>query len=112
MAALLRAMQRQAVDALGKRAVDAVLDAGAAALIAKRHGSRTGQTESIIEPLEQQLATVTDDVATIKCGLDNSPSNAPKLWSHRYTLTSAVLGFHWLQLPTKTRLGTRPPTCY
>jgi hypothetical protein len=80
--------------------VNAVLDTGAAALIAKRHGSRTGQTESIIEPLEQQHTTVTDDVATIKCGLDNSPSNAPKLngligtlWHRR---SSVFIGFSYL----------------
>jgi hypothetical protein len=77
---------------LGKQAVNAVLDAGVAALIAKRHRSCKVQTKSIIELLEQQHTTVTHDVATIKCGLDNLPSNAPKL--------NGLIGTLWLRRPS------------
>jgi hypothetical protein len=78
----------------------AVLDAGATAFIAKGQGGSTGQTKSVIYLLEQQHTTVTDDVATIKCGLDNAPPNPSKLngligtlW-HRWS--SVFIGFSYL----------------
>jgi len=63
----------QAVNAPGKKAVNAVLHAGTAAFIAKRQGSGTGQTESVIDLLEQQHTAVTDEVAAIERRLGTSP---------------------------------------
>jgi hypothetical protein len=80
--------------------MNTVLNAGAAAIIAKRLGSGTSQSESVIDLLEQQDTTVADDVATIKCGLDNAPPNAPKLNSLIGTLwhrrSSVFIGFSYL----------------
>jgi hypothetical protein len=42
-------------------------------------GRRASQTETLVDLLEQQHAAVADDVATIKCGLDDAPSNPSKL---------------------------------
>jgi uncharacterized protein involved in exopolysaccharide biosynthesis len=85
---------------LGEKTVNAVLNAGAAAFIAKRLRSGMSQSESVIDLLEQQDTTVADDVATIKCRLDNAPSNAPKLngligtlWHRR---SSVFIGFSYL----------------
>jgi serine kinase of HPr protein (carbohydrate metabolism regulator) len=59
--------------------VNAVLRAGATALMAKRQGSGTGQTDSVVDLLEQRHTAVTDDATAIECRLDNAPSSAPKL---------------------------------
>ncbi len=59
-----------------------------------------GQTEAVIDLLEQQHPAVADDVAAIECGLYNAPSNAPKfngliatLWHRR---CSVFIGFSCL----------------
>jgi hypothetical protein len=80
--------------------VNAVLNTGAAAFIAKRLGSGMRQSESVINLLEQQDTTVADDVATIKCGLDHASPNASKLNSLIGTLwhrrSSVFIGFRYL----------------
>ena len=107
----VRPAQTQTVDALRQQAAQVVLDTGHATLVAQRQSSRAGQTKTLIDPLEQQHAALTDDVTAIECGLDYTPSNPSKfdgpigtLW-HRQS--SVSIGG---EIPMKTRLGTRLPT--
>lgn len=77
-----------------------MLDAGAAALVAERMGRRADQTEPFIDSLEQQDAAVTDDVAAIECGLDDTPAHTSEfnyligtLWHRR---SSVFIGVRYL----------------
>lgn len=105
------AIERSAQDALGQQAVHAVLDAGAAALVAERQGSCAGQSKTFIDLLEQQHAAITDDVATVECGLDDTPANTSKFDSLIGTLwhrqSSVAIGG---QIPMTTGSATRLPT--
>ena len=96
----VRPAQAQAVDALRQQAVHAVLDAGAAAPITERKRRCAAQAQPFIDLLEQQHATVADDVATVECGLDNTSANAAKLNSLIGTLwhrrSSVFIGVRYL----------------
>jgi hypothetical protein len=69
----------QAVDALCQQAVNAVPDAGAAALVAQCQSGGAGQTQAPVDLLEQQHATIANDVATVECSLHHALSNPSKL---------------------------------
>ena len=64
-----------------------------------------------IDLLEQQHAAVADDVATVECGLDDTPANPPKLNGLISTLwhrqSSVDIGG---QIPMTTGSATRLPT--
>jgi hypothetical protein len=62
---------------LGQHAANAVLDAGATAVIAKGRGRRAAQPQPLVNPLKQQHAAIADDVATVKCRLDNTRPTRP-----------------------------------
>jgi hypothetical protein len=90
---------------------NAVLDAGAAALITQRQRRCARQPKTLVDPLEQQHAAVADDVATIECGLDHAPSNPSKLDGPIGTLwhrqSSVAIGG---EIPMTTGSATRLPT--
>jgi hypothetical protein len=56
-----------------------VLDAGAATLVAERQGRCAGQANTLIDLLEQQRATIADDVATVERCMDDTPPDTSKL---------------------------------
>lgn len=81
------------------------------ALITKLPGRCVGQPEPLIDSLEQQYATIVDDVATVKFGLNDTPAHPPEfdsligpLW-HRQS--SVGIGG---QIPMTTGSATRLPT--
>lgn len=107
----VRPAQAQAVDALRQQAVHAVPHAGTAALITKRQRRSAGQTQSFIDPLEQQHAAVADDVTAVECGLDHTSSNPSELNGPIGTLwhrqSSVAIGG---EIPMTTGSATRLPT--
>ena len=53
--------------------------AGATATVIKYSRDRFGQTDALIDLPKQQYATVTDNIAAIKCGFNHAPPNLPQL---------------------------------
>lgn len=103
----VRPAQAQTIDALRQQAVHA----GAAALVTQRPRRSAGQTKTVIDPLEQQHATIANDVATIERSLHHAPSNPSELDGPIGTLwhrqSSVAIGG---EIPMTTGSATRLPT--
>jgi hypothetical protein len=70
------------------------------AVVAEGSGGSACQTEPFIDLLEQQNATIANDVAAIEFGLDNTPSKSSRFGSLIGTLwhrqSSDFIGFSYL----------------